>query len=235
MKPTKIFITFIFLVVFAFCGAAQTPKTTRGLDNLDLMNTNRQSTNSADIVTPNELDGFGFFKTGKLNNIKIGVSTKADIEKIFGSACEKPCDYDSNWMITFDYFSANQVLVDNFNKPDEKNYVPKKEVIGKIESVALRPKKTISFNNITFSNNFQKYSFLESGYINSADKDGVLIDIYQDSYGLQYLIFDKFTSENFKDTFNLRKQFANFRKGDLIIIKYTIPEDLESMFFVEDN
>lgn len=240
MKLAKSFIVFTFLSAFALQVSAQKTKTSRGLDNLDLMSKNRQSINSgSSIVTPNELAGFEFFKTGKLNNIKIGASTKADIQKIFGSDCEKPCDYDSNWTITFDYFSENQVLVEEkYNqklyKSVHTNYIPRKEFIGKIESVMLRPKKTFSFDNITFTDSFKKYSFIESAYLNSDPKDGVLIDGYLDSYGLQYFIFNKFTSENIKD-FNLRKLFANLRKGDLISIKYTIPEDMESIFFVEDN
>lgn len=241
MKLVKIFIFFAFLLAFAVCAAAQKTKPTKGLDNLDLMNMNRQSTNSGSgIVSPNELEGFEFFKTGKLSNIKIGVSTKTDIQKIFGSDCEKPCDYDSNWTITFDYFSESQVLVEK--KYDQKlkesiqtNYIPKKEFIGKIESVMLRPKKKLSFDNITFTDSFKKHSFVDNGILSPDAKDGVSIDVYLDSYGLQYFIFDKFPSDNFKDTFNLRKQFANFRKGDLISIKYTIPEDMESIFFVEDN
>ncbi len=242
MNRAKIFIAFISLLLFVICGAAQTIKSTKGLDNLDLMNVNRQTKNSgAGIVTPNELEGFEFFKTGKLNNIRIGISTESDVQNIFGSSCEKPCDYDSNWIITVVYFDESDILIENkydqkSNKTIETHYIPKKEVIGKIVSVEVRPKKRTSFENVNFSGNLKKFSHLENGYLTpSISKDGVLIDIYADSYGLQYLIFDKFTSDNFKDTFNLRKRFSNFSKGDLITIKYMIPEELESNFYVEDN
>jgi hypothetical protein len=187
------------------------------------------------FITPNELEGYEYFKKGKLNKIRLGVSTKANIEEIFGSDCEKPCDYDSNWAITFDYFNKDSVIVKNLNKLVEKQYVPKKETVGKISSVRISPKKRVSFEDIAFSNKFKKHSYLETGYPRSTDKDGVLIDVYTDSYGLQYAFFDKFTIDTFKDTFNLRKQFSNFRKGDLIIIKYTIPEELENEFLIEDK
>ncbi|HLM61236.1 MAG TPA: hypothetical protein VK308_10555 [Pyrinomonadaceae bacterium] len=235
----KFFIALAFLLAFAVCGAAQKAKTPKKLDSLDLINMNNQSENlELGFVTPNELEGYEFFKKGKLNNVRLGVSTKADIENIFGSDCKKPCDYSSNWTITFDYFSETLFVVEekynkNLNKSVEKNYIPKKEVVGKISSVWVRPKKRISFENVIFSGQFKKHSYLESGYLRSEAKEGVLIDFYVDIYGLQYLVFDKFTSHTFKDTFNLRKQFENFRKGDLITIKYTIPEGIENSLFVE--
>ena len=121
------------------------------------------------------------------------------------------------------------------NTSVEKQYVPKKEAVGKISSVRISPKKRTSFEGITFSNEFKKYSYCETGSPRSEGKEGVLIDFFVDSYGLQYAVFDKFTSHTFKDIFNLRKQFGNSRKGDLIIIKYTIPEELQNRFLTEDK
>jgi len=236
MNQARIFITFTFLLAFAVCISAQKTKTTRGLDNLDLINMNSQSNNSeSSIVTPNELEGYEFFKSGKLKQLRIGFSTKADVAKIFGLACEKPCQYDANWMITFDYFSATQVLVENLAKPGEKNYVPRKEAVGKIEEVRIRPKNQISFQNITFPTNLKKYSYSETGYSRPEIRDGVEFDIYADSFGLQYLIFDKLAGDTSKDKLDLRKQFSNFRRGDLIIIKYTITKETQGNFYVEQK
>jgi hypothetical protein len=236
MNRAKIFITFTLLLAFAVCISAQKPKTTRGLDNLDLINMSSQSKNSeSGIVTPNELEGYEFFKSGKLKQLRIGFSTKADVAKIFGSACEKPCQYDANWRITFDYFSATEVLVKNLNKTDEKNYVPRKEAVGKIQEVRIRPMNQISFQNVTFPANLKKYNYSETGYSRPEIRDGVEFDIYADSFGLQYLIFDKLAGDKSKFTLDSRKQFSNFRQGDLIIIKYTITEEMENNFYVEEK
>lgn len=239
MKPAKTCIAFIFLLVFTVGARAQTAKTSKGLDSIDLLNMSNKTENSkSGFVTPNELEGYEFFKRGKLGNIRLGASTKADIEKIFGSDCKKPCDYDPNWTIEVEYFTESLFVVEEnydktLNKTVEKNFVPKKEAVGKISSVSLRPKKKISFANVIFPGEFKKYSFLETGYLRPQGKDGVLIDFHVDNYGLRYLVFDKFTSNTFKDTFNLRKQFENFRQGDLITINYTLPEEIENSFFVE--
>lgn len=241
MNSAKFFISFIFLVAFAVCATAQKIKTAKKLDSLDLLKMNDQSENlEPGFVTPNELAGYEFFKQGKLNKIRLGVSTKTDIEEIFGSNCEKPCDYDPNWLISFEYFNKGLFLIEeNLIKSTEKHYVPKKEVIGKIRSVIISPKKRVSFDSFTFSNEFEKHSYLETGYLRRNDKtdkdDGVLIDVYTDSYGLQYAFFDKFTGDTFKDTFNLRKHFGKFRNGDLISIKYAIPEKLQNIFFIENK
>ena len=236
MKSARLFIAFTFLLIFAVGASAQKTKTTRGLDNLDLMTINRQSTDDrSGIVTPNELEGFQFFKAGKLSGIRIGVSTKTDIQNIFGSACEKPCQYDENWMISFDYFSAGQTLIENLGKPNQKNYVPRKEAIGKIEEVRIRPKNQISFKNITFPANLKKYSYSETAYSREEIRDGVEFDIYADSFGLQYLVFDKIASGTAKQVLDSRKQFSNFRQGDLIIIKYTITEEMQNNFFAEQK
>ncbi|HMS41797.1 MAG TPA: hypothetical protein PKE69_16315, partial [Pyrinomonadaceae bacterium] len=53
---------------------------------------------------PNELEGYKFFDKGKLKGLKLTVSTKEDVIKIFGSDCESGCDYDEIWKIDFSYF-----------------------------------------------------------------------------------------------------------------------------------
>lgn len=82
MKLTKIFIVFTFLLAFAICVSAQKNQ------------------------YPNELKGYEFFGKGKLIKIKLGVSTKKDVKKIFGKDCEKYCDYDKNFKIKFEYLAA---------------------------------------------------------------------------------------------------------------------------------
>jgi hypothetical protein len=243
MRAAKILIIIVFLLVFAVQVLAQTGKTTRGLDSLDLIDMNNKANNSGSVlVTPNELEGYEFFKKGKLNSLRIGISSPADVEKIFGSDCKKGCDYSPDWTLAVDYFDKSAVLVSRTydktrNAYTEKQFVPKKEIVGKIESISFQPKKKVSFINTVFPAEFTKYSVVDPGFINLERKDafGASIDFYMDSYGLQYLIFDKIVNDQLKDTFNLRKSFAKFQKGDLISIKYTITEAMESRFWVEEQ
>lgn len=243
MKSAKIFIIFAFLLAFAFQVLAQKEKTTKSLDNIDLINMNNQAKKSEpDFVTPNELEGYEFFKKGKLNMLRLGVSTRADVEKVFGSDCEKSCSYSPEWTISIDYFNKSFVLVSrkydkNRNTFTETQYVPKKEAIGKINSIALQPKKRVSFKNVVFSSEFVKSFVLETGYLTPGKNDtlGASIDFYMDNYGLQYFIFDKIVNDKLKDTFGLKNTFAKFQKGDLLSIKYVIPEEMESRFLIEEK
>lgn len=241
MKSIKIFIAFTFLLAFTVCVSAQTVRTPKKLDNLDLINMNNQAKNlEPGFVTPNELEGFEFFMKGKLNKLRLGVSTKADVRKIFGTDCENPCDYDSNWMVKFDYFEKDFMLISEIGNKNqsnliEKHYIPKKESIGKVLSITLQPKNRVSFSNIAFSGEFNKSSYLETGYPSPQnDVLGVSLDHYIDSYGLQYFVFDKIVNETLKDTFNLKNE-ANYQKADLVMIKYMIPKELENMFFMEER
>ena len=243
MKAAKNLSVVGFVLIFAFQVLAQSGKTTRGLDSVDLLNMNNKASNSgSDFVMPNELAGYEFFKKGKLNSLRIGVSSAAEIEKIFGSDCQKGCDYSPDWTFTVDYFGESAVLVTrtydkNRSTYTEKQSVPKKEVVGKIESMSLKPKKRVSFINTAFPAEFTKYSIVETGFLNLDRKDafGASIDFYMDAYGLQYLVFDKMVNERLKDTFGLKKKFEKFQKGDLLLIKYTITEAMESRFWVEEQ
>lgn len=241
MKSAKILILFTFLSAFAVCVAAQSAKTPKKLDSIDLIKLSNQSENpESSFVTPNELRGYEFFKQGKLNKIRLGYSAKEDIQKIFGSDCKKSCDYNSEWTISVHYIDKSFVLVSqtpdkSLNTVTEKQYVPKEEAIGKVDWITFQSKKKISFSKIVFPDKFSKSSYLETGYLMPDYNDGlgITFDYYTDSYGLQYIIFDKIVNDKLKDTFNLKRKFNGFQKGDLISIKYEIPEEMESRFFVE--
>jgi hypothetical protein len=241
MKSVKIVIVLTFLFTFVFSVVAQKTKTSKKLETLDLIVMNNKAKNlEPGFMTPNELEGYEFFRKGKLNKLRLGVSTKVEVKKIFGSDCEDLCKYDSELTIQIDYFDETLVIVDRTfdkdrNEYNEKQIAPKRESIGKILSIALQPNKRVSFNKLPFSREFKKSSYLETGYglPDTNDVLGIAFDYYGDSYGLQYLIFDKILNESLEDTFNLKAKFVDYQKGDLISIKYMIPEELENRFFDE--
>ena len=79
MRFTKIFLLLILIPAFSAAGFGQSGQS---------------------LI---ELKGFEFYNEGKLKSLKIGVSTKADVVKIFGEKCAITCDYDEKWVIEFDY------------------------------------------------------------------------------------------------------------------------------------
>lgn len=225
------------LVAVLAGGVAAQQGKRRGLDSLDLLNSTKaeSDTSASNLTSPNELDGYDFFRLGKLNGLRLGMTTKSEIVKLFGSECEQFCDYDSSWSVGFDFFSENEMMIEALGKPGEKQYVTRKEAAGKMEEVLLRPKRRISFENVTFPAAFRKHTYLETGNPGSGRKDGVWMNIYEDDFGLQYWIFDRFTAANLPDPLEVFKEFKNSRKGDLIAIKYTIPAAKQGLFLVEQK
>ncbi|MGI8466924.1 MAG: hypothetical protein ACR2N3_00540 [Pyrinomonadaceae bacterium] len=184
MKLAKIFIVFTFLLAFAVCISAQ------------------------DNQFPNELKGYEFFGKGKLKELKLGISTKEDVERVFGESCKKPCKYNRDWNIFFKYFDFASI---------EKNgvkFVPKQEFYGKLYSITLTPKNRIPFQKIQFPKLFASghgsgSGYSDKGYSSKEEKD------YRDVNGLIYTICEKSFS-------------IPCKKGDLTAIIYSIPEKLEA-------
>jgi hypothetical protein len=180
---------------------------------------------------PNELDGYKFFDQGKLKGLKLTVSTREEVEKIFGSDCDADCDYNENWKISFDYFGpiSKEKTVDN----KKITYVPKKELVGKIYSITLFPKRKLPFDRIAFPRQLKQLSsfsvgdnFDTSGQLTSAA--GTSYKTYLDRYGLKYEIYEGgYTVGDAKKD--------DRRKGDLMLIEYTIPDKIEETTFVEES
>ncbi|MBS1793876.1 MAG: hypothetical protein JSS81_08475 [Acidobacteria bacterium] len=108
---------------------------------------------------PNEIEGFHFFKEGKLKGIVLGVSTREDIERIFGPPIVPTViknasiyDYDSDWKMFIVYLSREgsrrTYIYSRCGVEYKSTWVPKPEYIGKIQSIQIIPKKPISFNKI---------------------------------------------------------------------------------------
>jgi hypothetical protein len=56
---------------------------------------------------PNEMKGFEFFGKGKLKLIRLGISTKNDLDKIFGKTNDSFYEYDQNWIMSFSLIEAD--------------------------------------------------------------------------------------------------------------------------------
>jgi len=118
MKSAKIFIIFTFLLAFAVCVPAQTNQ------------------------YPNEIEGYEFFKNGKLNDLKLLVSDRNDVKAVFGEKCEHGCAYDDDWEIRFSYVNSgwSRKLTEN---GEEQIYKPKSEFVGKLAGITFNPKRQI--------------------------------------------------------------------------------------------
>ncbi len=235
MKAVKIFIAFTFLLAFALQVSAQNDSTPSDLDFNDLLRLGPKKIKNLSLgfSTPNELKGYQFFSNGKLNKLKIGVSTKENVEAIFGTICKEFCNYDSNWKIQFEYFDEKTLITSyyfdgNGNKTDIKKFAPLPEYHGKIRSVKLISQKTISLSKVTFSDKFYKFSSVAFGHDFDGQATHVAYDSYTDSYGLKYTVFDKIS-------FSTLQNKDNRQSGDLISIEYTIPKELEDKMFVEQK
>ncbi len=231
MKSTKIFIAFTFLLAFAVCVSAQdgfTPSfpTVKPSEEKKIPNPKLGE------PTPSELEGYKFFNGGILNKLKLGISTKEDVRSIFGTKFMQGensdfYNYDSNWSIQFVYFDEKKSLIVRSSSMNGKQtkfrLVPATEYIGKLSSIILSPKKAVSFSQTTFPNIFNK----QSRSIISR-KNTIEYDFYEDSYGLEYTIFNKVIRGNLEEK-------ESYSQSDLIRIKYAIPRKLQEKIFVEQK
>ncbi len=203
MKRAKVFIVFTFLLAFAVCVSAQTNP------------------------YPNELKGYGFFRSGKIKELRLGISTKEDVEKIFGESCDENCSYNPNWDINFNYLKADSCFTSQTGKAPKQTFCPDKKFVGKLSSVELKPKKTISFGKISFSN-FGGYgaggSIAEDG---QGGGTSIFYHSFSDGNGLTYNIFDNVDSTE--------KNSTNMKKGDLFSIKYEFSDKLSKKIFIKQK
>lgn len=209
MNRAKIFIVFTFLLTFAVYVLAQSV----------------QSPLAQSIEFPNEIKGYEFFGKEKLKKIKLGVSTKKDVEKIFGKDCEKDCNYDENFKIKFEYLAA---LDDCMTTEDIRNRLvcPQNNFVGTISSITLEPKQhqilkdlpTSKFNVILGGSSTEKGSGVSVSYTSFTDK-----------YGLGYSI-----NNGLSGKVVLYSQYPPFVQGKLYSIKYIFTGDfIRKVFTVE--
>ncbi len=178
----------------------------------------------------NELDGYKFFSGGRIDTLRLGVSTKADVDKIFGSDCRHNsefssdfCAYDSDWKVTFWYFDKNSGFVRASNGV-QSHYLVKPEFIGTIQRITLLPTKRLSIRDAVFSEKFSRNSLSVYNY-RMAASDRLRYTAFRDSYGLIYEIFDEILSKSQVD--------SAFEPGDLIRIRYEFPHRMKDKMFTK--
>ncbi|MCW5959963.1 MAG: hypothetical protein KIS76_07355 [Pyrinomonadaceae bacterium] len=239
MNRAKIFITFIFLLIFVGCVSAQEqvdPRITKevidplekGAEFSELLGLRPKKIKNLELgfSTPNELEGYKFFNEGKLRGLKLGISTKNNVKEIFGKDCEDICVYDDTWTVVVTYFKdISKEITENGIK---KKLIAEPQSVNKIYSVKLVPRNRISFTEVKFPDEFYKGQSISFGHDFSGNAASISTDVYTDSYGLKYNIFDKENYSTFEEK-------DNRRHGDLMSIEYTIPNNLEEKFFIEQK
>lgn len=180
---------------------------------------------------PNELEGYKFFDRDKLKGLKLTVSTREEVQMNLGTDCESGCDYNENWTVRFDYFGTitKETTIDN----KRVKYVPKAELVGKIYSITFIPKRRLSFDRAVFPSQFSRLDGFSVGHNYSTEGRmsaavGTSYKTYLDRYGLRYEIFE--------DGYTVgTAEKSDQRKGDLILIEYSIPDKTEATMFIEEK
>jgi hypothetical protein len=135
---------------------------------------------------PNEIKGYELYAKGKLEKIKILVSSEKDTIKIFGKNCESGCDYDDNWKVAFRFLRKGEYISEGTGKEERRFYLPKK-YIGKLSEIHFLPKKHISFEGIQFSNLFRKSFAYQTG-AELHPEDAGSMNTFTDNFGLKYVV-----------------------------------------------
>jgi len=178
-------------------------------------------------VSPNELRGYQFFGSGKLKTVRLGVSRREDMIKLFGGSCEGPCDYDEDWTVWVNYFEKDNCGSQSVGDQTTK-YCPKEEYWGTLSFVCLSPKKRISFSKFQFPVAFYKgESYAIADSFSSKGFEGAVhtkIINYEDSYGLRYEVHGRETFRNIPGQ-------SDSDPGDLIGVQYEIPNSFESSVY----
>lgn len=175
------------------------------------------SVSGQNISFPDELKSYKFYGTGKLANIKILAADETDIIKSFGKNCEKGCDYDENWTISFNFFQKGEYISEEADGRERRFYVPKK-YIGKLSEIHFLPRKHISSEGIVFSNLFRQGFASQTGAESHPEDAGSMNTFVagSDTAHLQYVVCST-TSVS-----------GRYRKDDVFSIDYET--DREEIF-----
>lgn len=204
MKEIRIFLGFVFLLTIAFT----------------------QNLRAQNNQYPNELKGYEFFGKGKLAGLKPGVSTVEDVKKIFGKKCEKICDYDADWTVSFNFYENNWTKEDTDQTGKKSVYYLGSKYLGKLRKIEITPKKQLSFGNVPLPNTFQKLSRSQIVRTHSGKGRMTTYDVFQDADGLTYELYGAADYDEIK---NKNERFYN--KGDLFAIQYNISKEQEKVMF----
>jgi len=169
---------------------------------------------------PNELADYEFFGKGRLKTIVFGVSKKKDVEKLFGSSCERDCEYDDRFLIKFDYLTCGDCMTTTHIR--DRAMCPLVEFMGTIEKITLKPKVPIQFDRISTT----RFKLHSGGGMTSKDGSGsVSWESFGDDFGLKYSIRQGTTS------ITRTTPGPAFMNGPLYSIDYGLNEKLETKIF----
>lgn len=195
IKPSNILFLFFFLFAFAAYVSAQ------------------------NNPFPNELEAYEFFGKGRLKAMKFGESKRKDVQKLFGDTCEKAaCDYDSNFLIKFDYLDLDDCMTTKLIR--DRLVCPVNKYIGTIEKISLYPKQETRFDRVPAGH----FTTNSGGGIYPKDGSNPLFyESFEDEYGLKY---------SFKrETSALVSPAQPYLDGILYSIEYTLSDDLINTIF----
>lgn len=253
-RNLSLFLTFAGL--FLFVGADAFAQDIPGIPMRGPVTNVKPNDFKLGSTTPNELEGYKFFSHGLIDSLRLGVSTRADVLRIFASmdfegrdfcyydpdvpiirtaGCRQFsisdfCDYNSDWYVQFNYFndtgSGRREYMSKNGKPETKVFYPAPEYLGKLRSIRFSRKRALSFKNVTFPAELRKYSSFVVTLLGRGEKENQGFDYYSDTYGLTYQIINEKFYSN-------RGKGSPGISGNLAAIEYRIPENFERKMYVE--
>jgi hypothetical protein len=148
--------------------------------------------NESNLRYPNELNGFKLIQNSRLKNLIPGITTATELNEVFNSyrndtrnpLCDQ-CLIIGDWEVDFTQLDSRE---------------------GNLFTIEFHPRKRIPFSKIRFSKQFEKHK------MGISDNDISECIVYEDKFGLSYVIVNDEGNEKYK-------------KGDLYYIEYGAPAD----------
>ena len=100
-------------------------------------------------VAASEIEGFRFSTHEKVKLLTLLVSSREDVQAIFGKDCVRGCRLNDDWDISFAYVNSG------WAHGREENgkvvvYKPAPEIINKLADINLKPRRAIVLPELTF-------------------------------------------------------------------------------------
>ena len=171
---------------------------------------------------PNELSGYQFYGRGKLESVRLGVSTEVDVQRVFGEACKQSerCSLNDDWGVHFWYLEE---------RLDARGGVPRPEHAGRLAMILMEPKRRHPFGMYRFPKAFSRGNASGGGSGHDTPYTYTSYQVYwHESSGLQ-LEYRLFSDTNVR--YGLGE--ARPRKGDLSAIVYSISEAKQDEMYVK--
>jgi hypothetical protein len=176
---------------------------------------------------PNELADYQFFENGKLKSLLLLTSSSRDVKHIFGEHCDKRCDYNADWSISFEYFENTWIKESSTDRGEKRTFTLDPKYLGKLRAIELKPKNRVSFLNISFPAVFERIIVTSTTDAREGKSRMTVNDAYQDPSGLTYEIYSRTNYDDINSRATRR-----YEKGDLVLIRYDVTKEMEKGLFV---